>query len=139
MITGGLHRQQPLARVDGRHFAEYAVLEIHRREQIAVRKQHFRLAEKQKSGVVQCEVETGDDPRLRFGIEIHQRIAADEKVHTRYRRILDEVEAAEDHRAAELGLDGEPVRVRAFEIFRAKLRRHRRDRLFGVNAVTRLR
>jgi hypothetical protein len=52
--------------------------------------------------VVQREVEAGEDPRLRLGVEVHQRVAADQQVDARDRRVLDQVVPAEDHRAAQV-------------------------------------
>ena len=48
--------------------------------------------------VVEREVEPAQDPRLRLGVEVHERVAADEQVDARDRRVLHEVVAAEDHR-----------------------------------------
>src|SRR5690606_31679261 len=71
-------------------------------EKVGIREQHLRLAKKQKSGVVQGEVKTGEDARLRFGVEIHQHVAADEQVNTGDGRVLNQIVAAKDDGAAQI-------------------------------------
>src|SRR5207248_9748894 len=99
------HQALANARVVG--LAEDAVLEIHGVEEIGVRKQHLRFSEKQEAVLVQREMKTRDDARLRFCVEVHQRISANQQVQAGDRRIVNEVESAEDHRAAQLGFHGE--------------------------------
>ena len=55
--------------------------------------------------VAQREVEVAQDVRLRLRIEVHQRVAADEQVQPRDRRVLDEVVAAEDQRSPQVGAE----------------------------------
>ena len=100
-----------------------------------MRKQHLGLAEKEQTFVIQCKMKAGDDARLRFRVEVHQRVPADEQIEPRNRRILNEIEATEDHRAAKLAFHHELVGVRVLEILRAELCRHGRNRFSVVNAM----
>ena len=138
-MRGRLHRQQALANARVVHLDENAVLEIYGAEQVGVRKQHLRFSEKQQTVLVQREMKAGDDARLRLGVEVHQRVAADEQIEPRYRRIMNEIETTEDHRAAQLRFHRELIGVRALEIFFSKLCRHGGHRFGVVDAVPRLR
>ena len=83
---------------------------------------HLRLAEHQHAAVAQREVEVPQDPALRLGVEVHQRVAADQQVQPRDRRVADEVVAAEDDRAAEVLAERQPL-VGALEVALAQLAR----------------
>jgi hypothetical protein len=54
-------------------------------------------------------MKAGQDAALRFGVEVHQGVTADDQVDARDRRILDEVVAAEDDRAPQLLVEREPT------------------------------
>ena len=69
---------------------------------VVVRQQRLGLAQEQEAAVVQGEVEPVEDPGLGLGVEVHQGVAAGQQVDPRDRRVLDQVVAAEDHRAAEV-------------------------------------
>jgi len=89
-----------------RHFREDAALQIHRDEQGRLREQ-LRTAQEQVAGAhavaVQGEMKAFEDFRLRLGVEIHERIAADEQIQARDRRILHEVVAPEAPDVADPG------------------------------------
>ena len=71
-------------------------------------------------------------------LEVHQRIPADQQIEPRDRRVLNEIEATEDHRAAKLAFHHELVGVRVIEILRSQLCRHGRDRFSVVDAMPRM-
>ena len=87
---------------------EHAASEVDRDEETRPRDERLRLAEKEVAVVVEREVEVADDPPLRLGVEIHERVPADEQVDSRDRRVLDDVVAAEDHTATEVLPDRVP-------------------------------
>jgi hypothetical protein len=60
------------------------------------------LAEEQHAGRGEREVEPREDPRLRLGVEVHQRVAAQQQVDPRDRGVLHQVVPPEDHRAAQV-------------------------------------
>ena len=51
---------------------------------------------------LQREVQAAEDLRLGLGVEVHQGVAADQQVDPGDRRVLHQVVAAEDHRAAQV-------------------------------------
>ena len=115
-----------------RRLAEYAMLDVDRREEVALIEQHLGFAEHQESAVFQREVETREDARLRFGGEIHQGVPADKEVEPRDRRVLDEIVPAEDDHAAQVAPNGEGVASGRLEIFFAQRYRDRFDGLVVV-------
>ena len=111
--------------------AEDPPLEVDRREDVAVRDHHLRLAEHQQAVVAQREVEVTQHATLRLGREVHERVAADQQVQPRDRRVGDEVVAAEDHRPAQVLAERESL-IGALEVLRAQLLRDRLGLLLGV-------
>ena len=103
--------------------AEDPPLEVDRDEQVPVGHHHLGLAEHQDAAVAQREVEVAEDVRLRLRVEVHQRVAAHEHVEPRDRRVVDEVVAAEDQRAPQVGPERVPLAV-ALEVSLAQLRGH---------------
>ena len=97
--------EQPLVRVFAAHLGEDALLQVHRRERAREVQQHFRPAQHEVAAIAQREVKPVDDARLCFVVEIHQRVAAHEQIHARDRRIVEQVVAAEDDRAAKVFLE----------------------------------
>ena len=77
-----------------------------------------------------------DDHSLGLGVEVHQRVAADEQVEPGDRRVLDEVVAAEDHRAAQVLAERRSGRRRARSTARRSSGGHRLD---GLGVVGRRR
>ena len=67
-------------------------------------------------------------------VEVHERVPRHQQVDFGDRRILDEVVAAEDHRAAQV-LSKREVPVRGLEVALAQLRRHVFDLLRRVHGV----
>src|SRR5581483_4180283 len=90
------------ARVDLR---KDAPLQIDRREVARARGEDLRLAQEEITLRAEREVEGGEDASLRRRVEVHERVAGDEEVDARDRRILDEVVAAEDHRPAKVAAE----------------------------------
>ena len=84
------------------HLAKDPPLEIAGANSVAVGDQHLRLAEQQNPVVASAKWKRREDPRLRLGGEVHQRVAADQQVDPRDRRVLDQVVATEDDRAAQI-------------------------------------
>ncbi len=60
---------------------EKAALQIHRREHVRVAEEHLRPSEQDMPGGVQREEESREDPFLRIGVEIHQRVAAQQEIN----------------------------------------------------------
>ncbi len=82
--------------------AEHPVLETDRGEALGVTQQHLGVPEKQHPLGGEREVEPVEHISLCLGVEIHQRVAAQQQIDTRYGCILDEVVAPEDHRPAQV-------------------------------------
>jgi len=61
-----------------------------------VGEQHLGSPEKQVAVVVERVVEPGQNPTLRLGGEVDERVPADEQIEPRDRRVLGEVVAPED-------------------------------------------
>ena len=114
--------------------------------------QHLGAAEEQIARIaalaVQREVKAREDARLRLGVEVHERVAADEEIEPRDRRVLHQVVAAEDHRAAQIRPEDEASRraleialdergLHAFELLLAVARQARLGQrlLVGIGAV----
>src|SRR5215217_1751773 len=72
------------------------------------------------------EVEVAQDAALGLGGQVHQGVAADEHVEARDRRVFDEVVAAEDEAAPEVGAERVAL-VGALEVALEQLRRHAVD------------
>ena len=135
--TGSAPDGAPGCDVGGRTLRKMPALEVDRREQVAVAEQHLGLAEEQHAAVGEREVEPGEDPGLGLGVEVHQRVAADQQVDPGDRGVLDQVVAAEDHRAAQVLAEdvaaGRPARSTAPELRRDAARpRGRRSGLPGL-------
>ena len=96
----GLRRPQ-LESPSAPDLAEHPVLEVDRREGLAVAEQHLGAAEEEDPVVGQREVQPLDDLGLGVPVEVHHRIAAEEEIHPRDRRVAQEVVLAEDDRAAD--------------------------------------
>ena len=111
-------------------------LDVRRAEQVGVRDEHLRLAQHEHAVVVEREVEPAQDPRLRLGVEVHERVAADEQVDPGDRGVLHEVVAAEDHRTPEVAAERVAL-VGALEEALERLARHVLDRPCRVGAVAR--
>jgi hypothetical protein len=109
------------------------VLEVDRGEQRAVREQALGLPEEQHAVLGEREVEARQDTALHLRGEVHERVAADQQVDPRDGGVLDEVVAAEDHRAAQLLTEGVPA-ADGFEVARAQLLGHAFDLAVGVDA-----
>ena len=90
-------------------FAEHPPFHVDRREQGGVAQQHLGLAEEEDAVVGQGEVEPAQDPGLGLGVEVHQRVAADEQVDPGDGGVLHEVVAAEDERAPQVLAEDVPV------------------------------
>src|SRR5215471_2086241 len=84
-------------------------------------------------------MEAGEDAGLRLGVEIHQRVAADEQVEARDRRVLDEVVSPEDDGATQVTANEVLAASIAVEKFLPQLVRHLRDHLRRIRAAPRLR
>ncbi len=93
--------QHPLSLRRPRRLARDAPLQVDGHERLRVRHQRLGTTEKEDSALVQREVEAAEDPALRFGVEIHQRIPPDQHVDAGNRRVVDEVVVPEDHLPAE--------------------------------------
>src|SRR5579859_397573 len=65
-------------------------------------------------------MEMGEDPRLRLGGEVHERVAAHEEVEAGNRGVLNQVVAAEDDRPAKVVPEDEAA-ARSLEIGFAEL------------------
>ena len=73
------------------------------------------LPRNERATVLQGEVEAVHDPGLRFGVEVHQRVAAGQHIDVGDRGGVDEVVATEDHRPAEVLAEDE-VGPETFEV-----------------------
>ena len=89
------------------------------------------LPRKRIRPAVQGEVEPRDDPGLRLGIEVHESVAAAQKIDVRDRRVEDEVMAPEDHRSAQLGAK-DVASPLALEVLFEQRRRHTLDVCLSV-------
>lgn len=77
------------------------MLSVHWSEQIGdLSRHHLRLAQEEKATVFKSEVKANQGSDLAFDIEIYQDVAAHQQVNLRHGRILNQVVAAEDNRAA---------------------------------------
>ena len=65
-------------------------------------KQHFCFSKKYIASIIQCKVESRQDPGLCLGIEIHENISADEQVDPRDGWVANQVVTSEDDGATEL-------------------------------------
>ena len=74
--------QQAVAQVEtrARQSCEDATPEIERRERVGMGEERFGAAKEKDATIAQSEVKARQDPRLRFGVEVHQRVAADEQI-----------------------------------------------------------
>ncbi len=71
-----VHDGQAFAPVVLGDFAEDPAPQVDGREQLRVGHQHFGLTEKKHAVFAECEMEPRQDPALRLGVEVHQRVAA---------------------------------------------------------------
>jgi hypothetical protein len=133
-LRGGGLFEQAVAVRRARGLAERAVLEVEGLEQCAVAEQPFGLAEEEHPGVGECEVEPRQDPRLRLSCEVHQRVAAAQEVDPGNGRVLDEVVAAEDDRAAQILAEDVPA-VGRVEVAVEQVPREAPNLAVGVGAV----
>ena len=85
---------------DLRDLAEDPLLQVHRNEERVTPQQHLGFAQEEIALFAEGVVQARQDPGLRLRLEVHQGIAADQQVDARDRRILDQVVAPEDDRAA---------------------------------------
>ena len=106
LAAGPRHVHQPLAQVAPGDLGEDPALQVHRDERIVVGQERLGLAEEEEPALVQREVEPLEDAGLGLGVEVHQGVAAGQEVDPGDRRVLDQVVAAEDHRAAEVLVEG---------------------------------
>ena len=113
---------------------EHPPLHVDRLERCALGQQRLRLAQEKYARGRQREMEARQNPRLGLGVEVHQAVAADQQVHPGDRRVLDQVVAAEDHRAPQLLVEDVPI-VLALEVL---LQQRRRDVLDRAAVVDRL-
>ena len=123
--------EQPVAEGRAGDLAEHPALRAHRREHVGAGDQHLRLAQEEVAALVQREVEVAEDPRLGLGVEVHERVPADQQLDARDRRVLHEVVAPEDHRSPQVRAEGHACR-RALEVAFDELRGHRLDAALGV-------
>ena len=91
-------RQLHARRSFARRFCEDSALQVDRHEEVAARRERFRLPEEEEPALSQGEVEARQDAPLRFRVEVHERVAREQQRDPRDRRILDQVVAAEDDR-----------------------------------------
>ena len=98
-----------------RNLPEDPALQIDRREHGPVAEQHLGAPEHEIPARVQREIESSHDAILHVGVEVHQRVPADQEIDLRDRRILDEVVAAEDDGAPQLPVEDDLV-PRALEV-----------------------
>ena len=117
-----------------RRLAEDPALEVDGGEHVAVRDHHLRLAEHQRPVIAQREVEVAQDPALGLRVEVHQRVAAEEQVDPRDRRVLHQVVAAEDDRPPQVLAEREPG-VGALEVPLAQRLGHGLEPLGGVDGL----
>ena len=101
------HQQQAVPAVRLGHGPEHPPLQIDRREGGGVGEEHLGPAEDRVTRRIEREVEPLDDPRLRLRVEVHQRVAAEEQVDPRDRRVLQQIVPAEDHGPAQVAVDHE--------------------------------
>src|SRR5258708_5269611 len=73
-----------------RDFRENPPSRIHGNEGTAVREEHLRLAQKQKTALLQRKMEPSEDSGLRFRVEVHERVAAGQQIDTGDGCVLDE-------------------------------------------------
>jgi hypothetical protein len=135
VATAGIPLVRPGGRVDGQQAIAQAAVrraledpppEVHRPEAVAVRQQRFGLAEEDVAVLRHREVEAGKDPGLGLDVEVHQRVAADQQIDPRDRRVLHQVVAAEDQRSPQIRAKDVPPAHR-LEIARQLLRRQPGD------------
>ena len=105
---------------------EDPVLEIERREVIAVGDQRLRFPEHEHARGTQREVQVAQDALLGLRVEVDQRVAAHQQVQARDRRVVDQVVAPEDQRSAHV-LAQRVALVDALEVALPQLRRHAFD------------
>jgi hypothetical protein len=67
--------------------AENAPPQIDRRKHLRMRQQHFGFAQKQDAILAESKMEARQDAALRFAVEVHQRVAADQQADARNRRV----------------------------------------------------
>jgi hypothetical protein len=131
-FVGLRHDGHPLPPVVLRDLPEDSPSQVDRRKQRRMRQQHLGLAEEEHSLIGECEVEARQHPALRLGVEVHQRIAADQKVDARNRCVLNQVVAAEDHRPAQVLVEHEPIVLRRKVLLEPRCR-HGRHLLLRVD------
>lgn len=82
------------------YFGKDAVPYVHASEKVSVSGQHLCRTQEEKTAVLKAEVKARQGSSLGFNIEIDQDVAAYHQVNLRHGRILNQVVAAEDNRAA---------------------------------------
>src|SRR3954447_25037643 len=101
----GLRRgqpRQPEGRGCGAVLHEDTTLQVVPNEKVAAAWERSRFPRHEEAAVVEREVEVREDPLLQLGAEVHERVARDEQVDARDRRVPVKVVAAEDDRAAQV-------------------------------------
>jgi hypothetical protein len=134
LLPLGIPGQEPIDAVVHAHLHEHALLQLHRRERAHEVEQHLRLAEREEAALTQREVEPADNLTLRLVVEVHQRVAAEQQVDPRNRRVIEQVVAAEDHAAAQVLLEY-PSAGRLVEVLVAQLGRQCFDLAVGVGRL----
>ncbi len=120
------------------YLPENPPLQVNRLKQVHARQHRLRFPEEQHPIIVQREVEPCHNPVLRFGVEIHQSVAAYKQVQPRDRRVLNDVVDAENHAPTQFLREHILVSGR-FEILLPQFWRNRLDILGRIHAVPRVR
>jgi len=128
---------EPVGRIVAAQLPEDAAAKIDRSEHLGPRQQHLRFAEHQDPVIGQRRMKTRQDARLDLGVEVHQRVAAEDQAHARDRRVVNEIVPAEDHRAPQILVQHETVAVGP-EIFLQQRGGHRLDLPVRVDRLPRL-
>ena len=135
VLAVGLSAQGPLAGAAVRYLAGKPALQVHRLEHLTLSHHRFGPAEEEESAVVEREVKSGEDLRLRLRVEVHQGVTADEQIDPRDRGVTDQVMTAEDDLPPQIL----PEDVRAIHLLEVALQqpgRYSLDLTRGVRGVT---
>ena len=105
-LAGGRSRRHRRTTAAGRQLSlgtlrEDPPLQIERREEVAVARPASRPCRATGRRVASAKWKRGGSAPA-SGVEVHERVAADEQVDARDRRVVNEVVAAEDHRPAKV-------------------------------------
>src|SRR5579859_4728632 len=90
LIRALREHEQALAQIGAGELDRNPSFEIDWRKRPSLGQHRFGTTEEQHAAVIEREMESGEDARLRLGVEVHERVARYEEIDARDRRVLDE-------------------------------------------------